>query len=54
MELIERIVESLETMERDMRTFGNCEKANGVASALWLIEEIVNREELREKETKGE
>lgn len=49
-----KIVESLESMERDMRTFGNCEKANGVASALWLIEEMVNREELKEKETKGE
>lgn len=45
-ELIDKIVESLETMERDMRTFGNCEKANGVSSAIWLIEEMVNRERI--------
>lgn len=54
MELINKIIESLEAIESDMRTFGNCERANGISTALWLIEEMVNREEVKKKETDHE
>ncbi len=36
----DKIIESLESMAEDMRAMGAAEKASGVDSALWLIEEM--------------
>ena len=43
MEPLNEITESLEAMAETMRALGDHEKASGVESALWLIEELENR-----------
>ena len=39
----DKIIESLESMAEDMRAMGDVEKASGVDSALWLIEEMTKK-----------
>ena len=41
--MIDKIIESLEAMAEDMRAMGDMEKASGVDSALWLIEEMTKK-----------
>ena len=41
--MIDKIIESLEAMAEDMRAMGDMEKASGVDSALWLIEEMTKQ-----------
>lgn len=41
--MIDKIIESLESMAEDMRAMGDVEEASGVDSALWLIEEMTKK-----------
>ena len=41
--MIDKIIESLESMAEDMRAMGDVEEASGVDSALWLIEEMTKQ-----------
>ena len=41
--MIDKIIELLESMAEDMRAMGDVEKASGVDSALWLIEEMTKQ-----------